>query len=177
MEAPQYPVGPAPAGDLFTPAQREEFIAQIEKAPGNLRTALAGLNDAQLDTKYKNWTIRQIANHLADSHLNSLVRFKWTLTEETPSIKAYDDGAWSKLPDAVSGELGPALLLLEGIHQKWVRLLRAMTEEQFSRSFIHPDGRKISLSRALCIYSWHCRHHTGQVLWLRDEKGWGKPAL
>ncbi|HET9870234.1 MAG TPA: metal-dependent hydrolase, partial [bacterium] len=91
MEPPKYPVGPAPAQDPPDAAGREPLIAQIEEAPALLRRALEGLGEDRLGVKYKNWTVRQIANHLADSHVNSYVRFRWTLTEETPLIKAYDE--------------------------------------------------------------------------------------
>jgi uncharacterized damage-inducible protein DinB len=170
MEAPQYPVGPAQVEDHYDAHQREEYIAQIEQAPTLMRKAVAGLSDEQLGTLYKNWSIRQIANHLTDSHVHSYIRFKWALTEEKPLIKAYDENLWSDLPDAKTGSLEPTLLLLEGVHQKWVRLLRSMTDEQYARAFNHPDGRTVPLSRALGIYAWHGRHHTGQILWLREEK-------
>ncbi|MGH7740078.1 MAG: YfiT family bacillithiol transferase [bacterium] len=176
MEAPQYPVGPAQARDQYDAQERDELIAQIEQAPDLMRKALLGLNEEQLNTKYKKWTVKQIVNHLADSHVNSYVRFRWTLTEEAPAIKAYDDGLWSELPDAKDGDLEPSLKLLEGIHQRWARLLRSMTDAQYARAFVHPDGRSISLFRALDIYAWHGRHHTGQILWMRDQKGWGSGA-
>lgn len=172
MEAPKYPVGPAEAEETMDAARRAELISQIEQAPVFLLQALAGLNEEQLNTVYKNWTIRQIANHLADSHVNSYIRFRWTLTEDKPTIKAYNETLWSELPDAKAGGMEPTLLLLAGIHQRWVRLLRAMTEEQFARAFVHPDGRTITLTRALGIYAWHGRHHVGQILWLREQKGW-----
>jgi uncharacterized damage-inducible protein DinB len=173
MEPPKYPVGPAQAEENYDAKRREELISQIEQAPILLRKALAGLSEEQLGTKYKNWTVRQIANHLAGSHVHSYIRFKWTLTEDKPLIKAYDENLWSDLTEAKTGSMGPSLLLLEGIHQRWVRLLRSMTDDQFQRAFNHPDGRTIPLSRALGIYAWHGRHHTGQILWLREQKGWG----
>jgi uncharacterized damage-inducible protein DinB len=172
MEAPKYPVGPAQVEDKVDAPRREELIAQIEQAPALMRKAVSGLSDEQLGTLYKNWSIRQIAGHFADSHLHSYIRFKWALTEDKPLIKAYDENLWSDLADAKTGNLEPTLHLLDGIHQKWVRLLRLMTDEQYSRVFNHPDGRTIPLSRALGIYAWHARHHTGQILWLREQKGW-----
>jgi|SRR5581483_1721305 len=172
MEPPKYPVGPAQVEEVYDAARKEELIVQIEQAPALMRKALSGLSDEQIGTLYKNWTIRQIVNHLADSHIHSYIRFKWTLTEDKPLIKAYDENLWSDLLEAKTGSLEPTLLTLEGIHARWARLLRSMTDEQYSRAFIHPDGRTIPLSRALGIYAWHGRHHTGQILWLRDQKGW-----
>ncbi len=171
MEAPKFPVGPVQVGEDVDARRREELIAQIERAPSLMRQAVSELSDEQMGTLYKNWNMRQIVNHLADSHVHSYIRFKWTLTEEKPTIKAYDENLWSDLTEAKTGSVEPSLLLLEGVHQRWVRLLRSMTDEQYTRTFIHPDGRTIPLSRALCIYAWHGRHHTGQIQWLREHMG------
>jgi 3',5'-cyclic AMP phosphodiesterase CpdA len=173
MEAPQNPAG------IFVPEadydlrRRGEFIAVIDHAPAAMRQAVAGLSTEQLETRYKNWTVRQIVHHLADSHVNCYIRFKWALTEEQPTIKPYDDGKWAALEDSRSGDLRAPLALLEGLHARWTQLLRAMTEQQFARSFFHPEtGKSVVLSAALCYYAWHCRHHTAQITWLRDRFGW-----
>lgn len=173
MKAPQNPAGAFEPEENYGPKRREEFMAVIEACPGALRRAVAGLSDAQLDTRYRNWTIRQIVHHLADSHVNSYIRFKWALTEDLPTIKAYDEGRWAALDDSRTGDIQAPLALLEGLHARWSQLLRTMTEDQFGRSFIHPEtGKTVSLSAALCSYAWHCRHHTAQVTWLRQQRGW-----
>lgn len=169
MEAPQFPVGPNPKEEENP--SREVLIGIIEKAPQAMREAVKGLSDSQLDTKYKNWTIRQIVHHLADSHVNSYIRFKWALTEDQPVIKAYDENKWSDLEESKKGSIEAPLALLEGVHRQWAQLLRSMTEEQFNRAFVHPDGNRVTkLSRALGTYAWHCRHHTGAILWMKENK-------
>ena len=106
--------------------------------------------------------------------MNSYVRFKWTLTEDLPTIKAYDEGRWATLLDSEKGDIAAPLQLFEGLHSRWVQLLRSMSVQQFARSFIHPEtGNAIVLSNALSYYAWHCKHHTGQILWLREQNGWG----
>jgi uncharacterized damage-inducible protein DinB len=173
MEAPQNPAGAYTPEESYGPQRKEAFIAAIEQAPAALRDAVAGLTQDQLDTRYRNWTIRQIVHHIADSHVNSYVRFKWTLTEEQPTIKAYDEGRWVALVDSRTGDVRMPLALLEGLHARWVQLLRSMTDEQFGRCFVHPEtGKTVSLSAALCYYAWHGRHHTAQIRWLREQRGW-----
>lgn len=172
MEPPKYPIGPFAPEENADLKHREEWILEIEKAPALLRQAVSGLSEPQLDTLYKNWTIRQITHHLADSHMNSFIRFKWALTEDTPLIKAYDETLWSELPDARTGSLEAPLRTMEGLHARWIQLLRGMTPEMFLKSFRHPDRRTIPLSRALGSYAWHGRHHTGQILWIRQQRGW-----
>ena len=173
MQPPQNPAGEFVAEENISPERRTELIAVIEKAPATLRQAVAGLSDEQLDARYRNWTIRQIVHHLPDSHVNSYIRFKWALTEEQPTIKAYYEDRWVALDDSSTGDIDSPLALLEGLHARWVLLLRSMTEPQFSRSFIHPEtGESVSLNAALCYYAWHCRHHTAQIKWVREQHGW-----
>ena len=173
MDAPQYPAGAFAPEANYGPDRRDEFIAAIAEAPAALSETIAGLSEEQLDSKYKNWTVRQIANHLADSHVNSYVRFKWALTEQVPTIKAYDEGRWADLKDSRTGDIRAPLALLEGLHARWVHLLRSMTDEQFARAFLHPEtGKTVTLNEALCYYTWHGRHHTAQIRWLRQQHGW-----
>jgi hypothetical protein len=173
VEAPQNPAGVYTPEENYSPQRRDELIAVIEDAPAVLRKMVAGLSEDQLDTRYRNWTVRQIVNHLADSHLNSYIRFKWALTEEQPTIKAYDETRWAALEDSRTGDVRVPLALLEGLHARWVHLLRSLTAEQWARSFIHPEsGLTVILTGSLCSYAWHCRHHTAQIQWLRDQRGW-----
>ncbi|MCA9237695.1 MAG: putative metal-dependent hydrolase [Planctomycetales bacterium] len=169
---PDNPAGPFEPSGPCDPSVQANLVETIRLAPGELRKAVAGLSANQLDAVYKNWTIRQITHHLADSHLHSLIRFKWALTEERPTIKAYEEADWVQLADSKSGDVEPALLLLDGLHAKWVQLLQTMTPEQFARTFVHPQsGETVSLWQALNYYAWHGRHHTAQILWLRTSRG------
>jgi uncharacterized damage-inducible protein DinB len=171
MEAPQYPVGPYNAQEDDQPSRRETLIGVIEKAPQVLLEAVKGLSDAQLDAKYKNWTIRQIVHHLADSHVNSYIRFKWALTEDKPLIKAYDDGQWAELADSKKGPIEAPLAMMEGVHKQWLVVLKSMTDDKFKRIYVYPNNnREMTLSNALGIYAWHGRHHTGQIIWMKEQK-------
>jgi len=171
MEAPQYPAGPYEADTSYAGVRRDEHITEIAAAPVRLRRAVTGLTAAQLETKYRNWTIRQITHHVADSHLNAYVRFKLALTEDRPTIKPYQEGAWAELADARAAEIEATLLLLMGLHARWVSLLRAMTPEQYARTYFHPEGNAIVLLfEALGHYAWHGRHHAAQILWVRRER-------
>ncbi len=172
-EPPQYPAGAFQAEEGYGPERRDAFIRVLAEAPAILRTRVSGLSDEQLDVRYRNWTLRQIVHHLADSHVNSYIRFKWTLTEERPTIKAYDEGKWAALPDSRTGDIAAPLSLLDGLHAQWVQLLGLMTDQQFDRSFIHPEtGETVSLKGALCYYAWHCQHHTAQIAWVCEQHGW-----
>ncbi len=160
----QYPVGKFHWSGALAPAERDRLIDEIEAAPGQIRAAVAGMTDAQLDTPYRpgGWTVRQVVHHVADSHINSYVRFKLALTESAPAIKGYDQDSWSALPDS-KAPVEISLDLLDALHRRWVVLLRSMSHEDFKRTFIHSELGNVGLDRTLALYAWHGRHHTGHI--------------
>lgn len=170
MSDPRYPVGRFEWAGSATDGERRKWIAELAEAPAHLRAAVEGLTEAQLDTPYREggWTVRQVVHHLADSHMNSYVRFRLALTEETPTIKPYDENSWAELPDARSGPPEPSLALLEALHMRWVALLRTLSPSEWEREFVHPEhGARSTLSRTLAVYAWHGRHHVAQILTVR----------
>ena len=170
---PQNPAGPFRAEPEFKEETNQSLITILKQSPVHLRKVVDGLDNSQLDTTYRNWSVRQIVHHLADSHVHSYIRFKWALTEDNPTIKAYEEGDWVLLDDAKSGDIEPALALMDGLHQKWVQLLSRMATDQFSRTFVHPQtGETVNLWTAVNYYAWHARHHTAQITWLRDRYRW-----
>ena len=161
--------GPASADD------RARRIAEILAAPAALRDAVAGLSDAQLETPYRpgGWTVRQVAHHVPDSHVNGYVRFKLAVTEDTPTIKPYDEAAWAELADVKAVPVATSLALLEAVHERWVAFLRSLGEADWARTFNHPELGVVSLDRNLALYAWHGRHHVAHVTALRERMGWG----
>ncbi len=141
--------------------------------PAELRAEVESLTEEQLETRYRNWSIRQIVHHLADSHINCYVRFKWALTEETPTIKSYDETLWSGVVDAVSAPVESSLQILQGVHRRWGQLMRRMDEAQWACGFFHPElDRVVTLVEALPSYVWHGQHHLAQVRWVKHQQGW-----
>src|SRR5215475_546567 len=169
-----YPIGKFMLEPEMTGARRRELVDQIADAPTNLRNAIAGLSDEQLETPYRpdGWTVRQVVHHVPDSHLNSYIRFKLALTESEPTIRPYDESAWATIEDARTAPPEISLALLEALHRRWVMVLRAMTRDDFKRTFRHPDIGLLSLEDALCIYAWHGRHHVAHITALRERMGW-----
>ncbi|WP_404303598.1 YfiT family bacillithiol transferase [Paenibacillus sp. DP01] len=171
----RYPIGPFVVPDTITEEQLITWIDDIAELPGQLRQAVEGLNEQQLNTPYREggWTIRQVVHHLADSHMNSYIRFKLALTEDTPTIKPYDEGRWAEIPDARELPLEPSLQLLEGLHARWVTMLRSLGEDQLHRTFIHPEsGQTIHLERNIGIYAWHGKHHIAHITSLKERNAW-----
>ena len=174
MPNPSYPIGPFKYSGSATPKDRLAWIADIAAAPGQLRAAVRGLSDAQLDTPYRDggWTVRQVVHHVPDSHLNAYLRFKLALTEDEPTIKPYDQERWADLPDGRTGSVEVSLAILEGLHERWVRLLRSLGPAEFARKLNHPEMGILDLDYLAAMYAWHGKHHTAHVTALRDRKGW-----
>jgi hypothetical protein len=142
--------------------------------PANLRTAVSGLTNSQLDTPYRDggWNLRQVVHHLADSHANSYVRFKLSLTEEWPTIKPYDEAAWAELAYSRTLPVEPSLEMIAGLHTRWVALLQSLSEHDFQRGFNHPERGRMTLATNLALYAWHSHHHTAHISALRARNGW-----
>ena len=174
MEDLKYPIGQFVAQSSVTDAQRRALIDGIAEVPAKLRAAVSALSPDQLDTPYRpaGWTVRQVVHHLADSHMNSYVRFKLALTEERPTVKPYDEKRWAELEDARAAPPEVSLGLLEAVHRRWVLLMRSIAPADWARTFTHPESGAVSLDLALQHYEWHGRHHIAHITALRRRMGW-----
>lgn len=161
----RYPIGKPDWKSPQTGAQREASLAEIRALPGELRSALAGLSEAQLDTPYRpgGWTVRQVVHHLADSHMNAYIRVRFALTGQNPTIMPYDEAAWAELEDARSAPVEISLALLDGLHARWHRLLAGLDQAALARTFFHPENGPVSVGQVIALYSWHGRHHLAHI--------------
>ena len=169
-----YPIGRFDFKAAVPAEDRPRLIEEIAGAPAALRQAVHGLDDAQLDTPYRpgGWTVRQLVHHVADSHINSYIRFRLALTEEEPAAKGYDQDKWATLADAAASPVEVSLALLDSLHQRWVVLLKSMQPKEFARTFRHSELGPMPLDQNLALYAWHGRHHTAHVTALRERMGW-----
>ena len=170
----RYPIGRADTSSPLMAGERAQRIHDLEAAPAQLRRAVAGLTDQQLDTPYRpgGWTVRQTVHHVADSHMNAFVRFRLGLTEDNPTIKPYDEKAWSELADARL-PIEVSLRLIEALHERLVHLLRAQPGSVWQRQIMHPENGPMTLDALLSMYAWHGKHHTAHITSLRQRQGWG----
>jgi hypothetical protein len=169
-----YPIGKYESKTALTPAEREEAIAQIAEAPKRMRDAVGGLSAGQLDTPYRpgGWTVRQVAHHVPESHMNAYIRLKLALTEDEPTIKPYEEGLWAELPDVRETPVEVSLALLESLHLRWDILLRLLRPADFARRLRHPAIGVMTVDNLVHHYAWHGRHHVAHITSLRQRKGW-----
>ena len=174
MTDPRYPIGVFRPPESITDQALFTAIDQIAALPSEFRTVIKGLSDQQLDTPYRDggWTVRQVVHHVADSHINSYVRFRLALTEDEPGIKPYDEKAWAELIDSRHAEPGLSLDLLDCLHRRWTMLLRSFGPREWGRTFRHPERGTVRLDITTLLYAWHGRHHTAHVRTLRERQRW-----
>ena len=170
---PRYPLGKFEMPSEVTPARRKQAIDEIASTPAKMRAAVKGLSDAQLDTPYRpgGWSVRQVVHHVPDSHMNSFIRFRLALTEDSPTIKPYDEARWAELADARL-PIEPSLRLLEALHERWVPLLHSLAPTDWKRTFRHPELGLVSLENNAALYAWHSRHHVAHITSLRQRMNW-----
>jgi uncharacterized damage-inducible protein DinB len=170
----RYPIGQFEPNIDLSPAARAERLDTIRQLPTRLTKAVDGLNEQQLDTPYRpgGWTVRQTVHHVADSHINSLIRFKLALTEDAPpTIKPYYEERWAELGDSRL-PVQVSLDLVSSVHARWVGLLESLSDEQFTQTFVHPETGEWTLDAALALYAWHSLHHAAHITRLREREGW-----
>ncbi|GLB53716.1 putative metal-dependent hydrolase [Neptunitalea chrysea] len=170
----KYPLGDFEWPMEVTDNQFEEAVKSIALLPEKLRLLVNGFSSEQLDTPYRpeGWTVKQVVHHLADSHANSYIRYKWALTEDMPTIKAYYEDRWANLYD-YGMDINVSLQLLDALHKRWVHLLKSLNAEALKKVFIHPETKRVmDLKRSTLMYAWHGEHHYAHINNLILRMGW-----
>jgi uncharacterized damage-inducible protein DinB len=169
-----YPIGKFDFHQTIAPQAIPGLIQEIAAAPALYRAAVRGLDDSQLDTPYRpgGWTVRQTVHHVGDSHMNSFIRFRLALTEDQPTICAYDQALWAELPDMRAVPVEVSLGLIESLHTRWTAMLQALAPADFARTFRHPEIGVVRLDTTLALYAWHGKHHAAHITGLRERMGW-----
>lgn len=173
VKDPRFPVGRFSPDDNPSPELLQRCAADLSALPARMRDAVKGLSDEQLDTPYRDggWSVRQVVHHVADSHMNGIIRVKLALTEDNPSITAYKQALWAHLPDArlpIEISLG----ILDGVHKRLDAIIAGLTPDDYARTFMHPENGQTRLDNWLQLYAWHSRHHVAHITELRSRKGW-----
>lgn len=175
LEQIKYPIGRYKAPTEFTPQLINGWIAAIEALPSWLDPCIENLDEAQLETPYRDggWNARQVIHHLADSHMNAYIRLKLALTEDNPVVKPYDENLWSELYDVKTVPVNISITLLHALHRRWVAQLGSLSDTDWKRTYFHPEQNKsVPIWQMTALYAWHGRHHMEQIRSLRERMGW-----
>ena len=174
MNELKFPIGPYTANKNPDENTLSIWLKVIELFPQNIIALTTNLNPEELNWRYRpeGWTIKQLVHHCADSHLNSIIRFKLALTEDMPKVRPYYEDRWAELPDALDDNIEPSLDLIKALHHKWLILLKSLTKEQLKKEFVHPEhGATFNLAETIGNYAWHCRHHLAHIELAIEAKG------
>jgi hypothetical protein len=170
----RYPIGKFIPPEAITQQDLQAAADAIASLPGELRRAVHGMSDAQLDTPYRpeGWTVRQLVHHIADSHMNAFIRVRKALTENEPEISVYDEKKWAELPDSRHADVELSLSLIDSLHRRWAMMLRSIGDADWKRAFKHPERGLVRLDLNTLLYAWHCRHHLAHIVNLRERERW-----
>lgn len=174
LEKLRFPIGAFQKPHNIDAATIQHWIQVIQQFPQQVKTLVQSLSTVQINWRYRpnGWTIKQVVHHCSDSHINSWIRFKLALTEDSPTIRPYLEERWAELSDSLDNDLSDTLLLLEGLHNKWAKLLSGLSTTDLEREFVHPEhGRRFSLKETIGIYAWHCQHHLAHIELALKVKG------
>ena len=175
LEQLKYPIGRFEAPETITSEDRKKWISSIQKLPQELLAMTESWNVGQWKTPYRpgGWTAQQLVHHIADSHMNSIIRFKLGITENNPTIKPYDQDAWAHMHDVAELPASVSLQIIDGVHQRFVYVLNNMSDDDFKRTIFHPEMNKtISLEKMLALYGWHSDHHYMHLKNLKKSRSW-----
>jgi len=174
MEDLRYPVGRLELRMEASATERQRWVSEIAACPALMRAAVQGLSEQQLDTPYRpnGWTVRQVVHHVPDSHMNAYIRLRLALTESEPTIKPYNEALWAELADSRTAPVELSLSLLEVLHTRWIMLWHSLKDEDWDRTWRHPEMGRLTITALASLYGWHSRHHVAHITELRKRKGW-----
>ncbi|QEY22607.1 putative metal-dependent hydrolase [Psychrobacillus sp. AK 1817] len=160
----RYPIGELQVPKKVTLENIQEWLKKIETYTIRLRETVDSLSDEELSKTYRDgsWTVRQLVHHIADSQLNMYQRLKLALTDENPTVPAFDQEKWAIQPDTKL-PIESSIKILEGINERIVSLGYSLTEEQLDRAFTHQENGKITAATKVAKLAWHEEHHLAHI--------------
>lgn len=174
IEKLKFPIGRFTCPEEITQEHLETWKKTIREFPLELKKSVENLSVTEKNWKYRpeGWTIKQVIHHLADSHMNAIIRLKLTLTEDVPVIRPYEEALWAELTDGLQDDIQSSLKIIEGVHERWSQLLENLSVHDFNRMYYHPQHQRLfSVKEGLGIYHWHCTHHLAHIKQAFSYKG------
>ncbi len=162
----KYPIGKFEWVVGLSQEALKKQIQTLRSFPKELTEMVTPISDDMLQKRYRpdGWTIAQVVHHIADSHSHSYLRCKHAILEDTPDIKDYNEDDWANLTDGSSIDIQPSLLMIQGIHLRWVLFLELLKEADFKKTYFHPQrGKHYPLDTTTALYAWHCKHHLAHI--------------
>lgn len=169
LEQWQYPIGRFKSiASHPTEEEIKSAIDVLKTFPQQLQQTISPLSEDQFDLAYRpgGWTIRQLIHHIADSHMHAYTRCKFAFLEDQPQIKNYQEKDWAEqTPDGKNAPIAASMMIIEGIHFRWVHFFESLNSITFQRSYLHPERpeKPYTLAEVCCFYAWHSEHHLAHI--------------
>lgn len=160
----KFPIGPLQVPENVTLDNVKEWLQQTETYTTRLKEVVDSLNEEQFNKTYREgaWTVRQLVHHIADSQLNMYQRLKLALTDDNPTVPAFNEEKWAVLPDN-DLPVESSIKMLEGINERIVSLGHRLTEDQLKRVFTHETNGQITVATKVAKLAWHEEHHLAHI--------------
>lgn len=160
----RFPIGSLQVPENVTVESIQGWLKKIESYVIKLRETVNSLSDEELSKTYRegSWTVRQLVHHIADSQLNMYQRLKLALTDENPTVPAFDEEKWAVQPDT-NLPIESSIKMLEGLNERIVALGYSLTEAQLERTFTHQVNGKVSVAQKIAKLAWHEEHHLAHI--------------
>lgn len=174
LEQLKFPIGHFSFSEDCSQVQLELWKQIIAGFPQRIKKITKNLSPVELNWQYRphGWKIKQVVHHLADSHMNALIRIKLALTEESPVIRPYEEGLWAELSDGLSDDISSSVKIIEGVHERWSQILENLSDKDWEKMYFHPQHQRLfSIKEGLGIYQWHCEHHLAHIEQALNYKG------
>lgn len=160
----KYPIGQLQVPEHVTSENVREWLNQIETYTQRLREVVDGLSDEDLNKTYRegSWNVRQLVHHITDSQLNMYQRLKLALTDNNPTVPAFDEEKWAIQPDT-NLPVESSIKMLEGLNERIVELGKHLSEAQLQRTFIHQVNGEVKVATKIAKLAWHEEHHLTHI--------------
>jgi hypothetical protein len=147
------------------PSRRTDLIQQYKEGPSVVADALAGITDAELDSRPApdDWTPREVVHHLADSEMTSAIRLRRLLAEDEPIIIGYDEGEFARRLFYGQRPIQAALDAFRASRETTAEILERLTDDQWARSGAHTESGAYGVETWLDIYAAHAHDHADQI--------------
>ncbi|SOC25053.1 DinB family protein [Ureibacillus xyleni] len=160
----RYPIGQLEVPETVTRETIQEWLKQIETYTTRLRETVSALTEEEFTRTYRegSWNVRQLVHHIADSQLNMYQRLKLALTDDNPTVPAFNEEKWAVQPDT-NLPVETSIKMLDGINERIVSLGHTLTDEQLERFFTHETNGKITVAKKIAKLAWHEEHHLAHI--------------
>ena len=160
----KFPIGKLQVPEQVTLEHVQGWLKEIESYTIRLRETVDTLSEEELNKTYREgaWNVRQLVHHIADSQLNMYQRLKLALTDDNPTVPAFNEEKWAIQPDT-NLPVESSIKMLEGINERIVSLGKSLTEEQLHRVFTHQTNGIIEVATKVAKLAWHEEHHLAHI--------------